>query len=254
MKIVLFILAALLLLLLLLIFYVKGNEGNSAKYSVRNMTPLADSPLKGKTLIFLGSSVTVGAASGKEAVADMIAHKHGANVIKEAVSGTTLTDKRSRYGGGRSYIDRMKDLDTHMHVDALILQLSTNDATTGQPLGKIGDSRELSDFDTKTILGAMEYIIAYARKTWHCPVLVYSGPDFHNETYRQMNEAVKDLQKKWDIGFIDLFDDPDINTRYITKEYMADAAVKPIHPTKKGYQAWLPYFEKEIISVLSENE
>ena len=46
-------------------------------------------------------------------------------------------------------------------------------------------------------------------------------------------------------------DDKDINTKYITKDYISDAGYKPIHPTRKGYQVWLPYFEKEIAKWVS---
>ncbi len=227
------------------------NEGNAEKYAVANMPKDENSPLKGKNLIFLGSSVTLGFASKHEAIADMIAHKDGANVIKEAVNGTTLVETRSKLGGGESYITRLKRLDKNLKVDALIVQLSTNDANSKIELGKISDSKDISSFNTKTIIGAMEYIIAYAEETWHCPTIIYSGPDFHNPLYTQMNEAVKELQKKWNIGFVDLFDDKDINTKYITKDYISDAGYKPIHPTRKGYQAWLPYFEKEIAKWVS---
>ena len=43
-----------------------------------------------KTIIFLGSSVTYGAASGGVSFADVICRNYGYNMIKEAVSGTTL--------------------------------------------------------------------------------------------------------------------------------------------------------------------
>ena len=37
--------------------------GNAEQYHLENVEPLADSPLKGKTICFLGSSVTNGSAS-----------------------------------------------------------------------------------------------------------------------------------------------------------------------------------------------
>ena len=40
-------------------------------------------------IIFLGSSVTYGSASGGVSFADMICEKNGYDLVKEAVSGTT---------------------------------------------------------------------------------------------------------------------------------------------------------------------
>ena len=41
--------------------------------------------------------------------------------------------------------------------------------------GKVTDERDPEAFDLQTIAGAMEYIISYAKSTWNCPVLFYSG-------------------------------------------------------------------------------
>ena len=64
--------------------------GNTGPYSVAATPALSDSPLAGKTYVFLGSSVTYGASSEGESMADFLAARHGAVCVKEAVSGTTL--------------------------------------------------------------------------------------------------------------------------------------------------------------------
>lgn len=46
-----------------------------------------------------------------------------------------------------------------------VCQLSTNDATNGLPLGSVSSGRELNDFDTQTVAGAIEYIVCYAQET-----------------------------------------------------------------------------------------
>ena len=46
--------------------------------------------LKDKTVLFLGSSVTYGSASGGVSFADLMVKECGIKMIKEAVSGTTL--------------------------------------------------------------------------------------------------------------------------------------------------------------------
>ncbi len=45
-----------------------------------------------KKIIFLGSSVTYGSAAGGVSFPDPICKKNGYEMIKEAVSGTTLVD------------------------------------------------------------------------------------------------------------------------------------------------------------------
>jgi hypothetical protein len=59
------------------------NRGNSAQYSVKNCEAL-DSSLKGKTVIFLGSSVTYGFASKGESFVDYLVAQDGLVAVKEA--------------------------------------------------------------------------------------------------------------------------------------------------------------------------
>lgn len=81
---------------------------------------------KQKSIIFLGSSVTYGAASGGISFADILCEKNGYGMVKEAVSGTTLTDD-----GPDSYVSRMKTINAGS-ADLFVCQLSTNDATCGK--------------------------------------------------------------------------------------------------------------------------
>jgi lysophospholipase L1-like esterase len=81
----------------------------------------------GKKIVFLGSSVTYGSAAGGVSFADIICERNGYEMIKEAVSGTTLVDE-----DGSSYVSRLKRIEEE-NVDLFICQLSTNDATKGYP-------------------------------------------------------------------------------------------------------------------------
>ncbi|CDC43915.1 putative uncharacterized protein [Firmicutes bacterium CAG:449] len=60
-----------------------------------------------------------------------------------------------------------KNFSKNEKIEHLIVQLSTNDISQNKPLGIISDSNEISSFNKQTVLGAMEYIIAYAKKTWN---------------------------------------------------------------------------------------
>ena len=192
-----------------------------------------------KKYIFLGSSVTYGSAAGGYSFVDMLAEKNQIDCIKEAVSGTTLVDN-----GPDSYVQRMiHNLDKEMECEQFVCQLSTNDATQGMPLGKVSVSIKLEDFDTSTIIGAIEYIICYARTTWQCPVTFYTNTYYDNKNYQKMVAIMYQLKEKWNIGLIDLWNSREM--REIEKSkydmYMADV----IHPTELGYREWwLPVFEK----------
>ena len=180
-----------------------GLPGNAASYSVENMKQLENSPLAGKRIVFLGSSVTYGASSIGVSFADFIAARNGAVMVKEAVSGTTLTDN-----GPDSYVARLKRLDRNKDADIFVCQLSTNDASQNKPLGIMAAG---SDYDTSTVAGAIEYIISYAKDTWHCPVVFYTSPRYDSKNYAVMTTLLHEIAEKWDITVIDMWNDVAFN-------------------------------------------
>ena len=182
------------------------NRGNYGEYSLKNTTTVENSPIKDKTVIFLGSSVTYGYGSMGVSFADFLEKTDGINVIKEAVSGTTLVDIKDN-----SYVSRMKTIDKNIKADAFVCQLSTNDATKEMPLGKISESYDINNFDIQTIAGAIEYIIAYAKTTWDCPVIFYTQAKYDSEHYAKMVDLLLEIQDKWDITVIDFWNDAEIN-------------------------------------------
>lgn len=187
-----------------------------------------------KTVLFIGSSVTYGSAADGESFADMLAD-FGCNVVKEAVSGTTLVDT-----GADSYVSRMKMMDASLKADLFVCQLSTNDASQGKPFGILDGS-----MDTSTIAGAIEFIIDYARKTWNCPVAFYTNPRYDSEPYAKMVALLKECAQKHSIGVIDLWNDEKFND--LTNEQRARYLADPIHPTREGYREWwLPVFAQAV--------
>ncbi len=189
-------------------------------------------PLDGKTFVFLGSSVTYGSASGGWSMADYIAEEFDCTVEKWAVSGTTLVTSSAN-----SYVARMENQMKRQKVcDHLIVQLSTNDATQNKPLGTISDSMNKEDFDTTTIIGAIEYIIASAKEKWDCEVSFYTGTKYDSAAYQKMVDALLEIQDKWGIGVLDLWNDEEMNavSDRDYSRYMSDS----IHPNKLGYKVW----------------
>lgn len=176
---------------------------------------------------FLGSSVTYGSNNYGNSYADFLRDDYGLTVNKKAVSGTTLIDN-----GSSSYVARMKaQISKNAPVDQLIVQLSTNDASQNKPLGSVSSSYKAEDQDTSTIIGAIEYIIAYAYETWGCDVIFWTNPKYTSSNYYAMYRALFAVQEKWDIGILDFYalGTPD-------SSYMSDS----IHPNEAGYRWMTP--------------
>lgn len=220
------------------------NRGNYGEYSIKNTSAIENSPIKDKTVIFLGSSVTYGYGSMGVSFADFLEKTDGIIAIKEAVSGTTLVDVK-----GNSYVSRMKTIDKNIKADAFVCQLSTNDATKEMPLGEISTGYDINDFDTQTVAGAIEYIIVYAKNTWDCPVVFYTQAKYDSDHYAKMVDLLLKIQDKWQIAVIDFWNDTEINN--ITEEQRKIYLIDHIHPTKAGYKEWwLPEFQESLYEVI----
>lgn len=175
--------------------------------------------LRDKTIFFLGSSVTYGAASGGISFADLMVERCGIKMIKEAVSGTTLADTMDK-----SYVSRLKKIDKNTKVDLFICQLSTNDADTNKVPNPV---------ETET---AIRFIITYIKQTFGCPIVFYTGTYFNNWRYEKMVHWLKDLKKEYDFHIIDFWDDPEMRavSEEDYKRYMHDS----VHPKYDGYSEW----------------
>ena len=214
--------------------------GNAPCYAPKQVKSVGHTSLTGKNVLYLGSSVTLGAAALEVSFAEYIAARNGNSFVKEAVSGTTLCDT---FPG--SYVARLKTVDIASRFDLFVCQLSTNDACRGLPVGKVTDET------TDTVCGAIRHIVRYVRDTWHCPIVFYTGAYFDNATYAAMVTQLLKLSQSENFTVADMYSDHDFNA--ITKEaydlYMAD----PIHPTRAGYlEWWTPFIEKALLKVFEK--
>lgn len=190
---------------------------------------------------FLGSSVTYGHANNGSSFVNEIQNLLQCVCVKEAVSGTTLANN-----GSNSYVARMlSNWDKNAKVDTLIVQLSTNDVSQNIARGTISDTKNPEDIDNTTTLGAIEYIIAYAKKTWNCEVVFYTNPKYSNAQYESLVKDLYQIQKKWGIGIVDFYyyKDMDPLSDETLASYMADA----IHPNAMGYR-WMGEVFAEYLS------
>lgn len=201
--------------------------GNSDEYALEKVEVIENSPLSGKNILYLGSSVTYGASSMRVSFVEYIAKRNNTTYVKEAVNGTTLVEN------GNSYVRRLKKIDKTQHFDLFVCQLSTNDSSQNKPLGKISED---DNYDTSTVCGAIEFIITYVRQTWNCPVVFYTGSYYESENYSAMVSALKQIQEKHGMFVADLYSDKEFNdiSSELYNLYMADQ----VHPTRAGYLKW----------------
>ncbi len=181
----------------------------------------------GVQAFFLGSSVTYGWASGGVSFVEMCAEALGWSVVKEAVSGTTMADL-----DGESYIARLRRTPETVRAGVFVCQLSTNDAARGVPLGALGQSPR----DERTVAGAIEAIVAEARRRWRAPIAFYTSPRFDSPRYGEMVALLSSAAERLGFSVIDLWNDAAFNDLSGEQRaaYMADA----VHPTREGYRAW----------------
>ena len=208
---------------------------NNEVFDLDNIKAIANSPLKGKKVAFLGSSITYG-EDGISFV-ECLAKRNSFYYLKEAVSGTTLVDF-----GPDSYIKRLKKINPNEKFDIFVCQLSTNDIAQNMPFG------DLDDKNVNTVLGAINYIYQYVKKKWNCPFIMYTSAYYDSENYQKLVNLVKKMKY---IKLIDMYSDVDFNNLTIEqrKLFMLDG----VHPSKLGYlKWWTPYIEKELYALIQK--
>lgn len=222
-------------------------KGNSAEYSPDEVDFNPTSPLVGKKMAFLGSSVTYGFAAKGKSFVDYLAARDGVVAIKSAISGTTLAGLEP---GG--YLDRLKsDFSTDQSYDLFVCQLSTNDNRHGRKLGQLTSDDQWTGFDVETTLGAIEEICRYVRTTFNCPLVFYTCLQNDPENkYADLIRALQHLRKKWEFSIIDLFHNQGL---IASTAAHPNAMFDDVHPTQEGYlKIWLPVFERELTAIVTE--
>lgn len=222
-------------------------KGNAAEYSPDEVDFNPTSPLVGKKMAFLGSSVTYGFAAKGKSFVDYLAARDGVVAIKSAISGTTLAGLEP---GG--YLDRLKsDFSTDQSYDLFVCQLSTNDNRHGRKLGQLTSDDQWTGFDVETTLGAIEEICRYVRTTFNCPLVFYTCLQNDPENkYADLIRALQHLRKKWEFSIIDLFHNQGL---IASTAAHPNAMFDDVHPTQEGYlKIWLPVFERELTAIVTE--
>lgn len=209
--------------------------------SIYGYQSLACHPLKGATIYHLGSSISYGHANSGVSFAEQIRDLTGSRMVKETVSGTTLTNQKEN-----SYAARWSKFTFDDSPDFLILQLSTNDfAQSGVTLGEASAGDKTGNFTPNTTASAIEYIIAQTReKSPDTKVIIYtcavtqSWSNNHPQYAAFINNQLKAIEQKWDVTVVDLY-----NADMLFDGVLADE----IHPNAAGYAAM---FTPNLINVM----
>lgn len=220
-------------------------KGNVAQYSPNAVAFNPQSPLVGKRVAFLGSSVTYGFAAKGKSFVDYLAARDGVKTVKSAISGTTLAGLEP---GG--YLDRLKkDFPTDQQYDLFVCQLSTNDNRHGKQLGQLTADDQRDGFNVETTLGAIEEVCRYVQTTFKCPLVFYTCLQNDPEhKYADLVQKLKKLQKKWGFYIIDLFHNQGLHASTAAHP---NAMFDDVHPTQEGYlKIWLPVFERELALII----
>ena len=99
--------------------------------------------------------------------------------------------------------------------------------------------------------GAIEYIIAYAKATWKAPIIFFTNTRYDDVRYAAMVDLLFQIQQKWGIGVIDLWNDPAMNA--VSSADRAVYMTDDVHPSSVGYREWwTPVMERYLIDHLGQ--
>ena len=170
-------------------------------------------------VFFLGSSITYGYAAGGYSFADYVNEHSDYEVVKEAVSGTTLSNCLPD-----SYYERLLKRGAE-GARVLLVQLSTNDASKGVALGGV------DSIDPKTSCGAINRIIDFGIDNG-CRVGFYATPVLGDDSFfAPIEGAMEMISAQRGVPFLDLNKDEKLKNLCGKPGYYAD----DIHPSKRGH-------------------
>lgn len=182
------------------------------------------------TVLFFGTDFTRG-KKGDISFVDQLQEKKLIHAMKFCSDDdVTLTKRRN----DNNYIDMLTSLPVDEYMPAYVMiEIPYGDIKRHSKIGEISDGAWCADFDTKTLIGAMEYIVIYCRDTWGCPVGFYTGYYPEDEDYQKLIDAMNIVAEKWKVDTIDFCNSPSITINDDNKkEYLASKH----YPTAQGYK------------------
>lgn len=201
-------------------------------------------PLYGKTVYHLGSSISYGHANNGTSFAEQIRDLTGSKMVKQTVSGTTLTNQKDN-----SYAARWSNFTFADNPEFLILQLSTNDfVQDGVTIGQVSEKDKIDGFEPNTTASAIEFIIERTKqKSPDTQIIIYtcavtqSWDNSHPQYGAFVDNQLREIAEKWNITVVDL---------YHADKLFSGILADDIHPNAAGYAA---IFTHNLINVMTES-
>ena len=169
-------------------------------------------PLKGKSALFVGDSITYGGTDG--GWVSRIGRENSLVVTNAGVSGSAISITNRVANGDRARILTQLENNKANTYDYVIMHGGMNDAWDSWEVGTLSDSFDVADFDNTTYAGGLEELFYYANEyypdatlgfivNYATPMSTTSGSAATSEVYFRM---AKQVCEKWGIPYIDLFD------------------------------------------------
>ena len=208
--------------------------------------------LKGKSALFVGDSITeaiceagIPALASRAGWPGRIGTANNMRVVNKGLSGASVSNCRAS-NTVLAQLQAMKN----QSFDLVILHGGVNDAWDSAPVGQMTDTDNFDEktFDQSTFAGGLEYLFWYAKENYPKSTLGYiinfKLPGATIGRLSDMSEyfdEAKRICEKWDIPYLDLYDNDELNVRMkgTTRYAMGDY----IHPNDRGYDILYPYVE-----------
>ena len=213
-------------------------------------------PLKGKTALFVGDSITYGGTDG--GWVSRIGRENSLIATNAGVSGSAISITNRVANGDRKRILTQLENNKANTYDYVIMHGGMNDAWDSWEVGSVSDSFDLADFDNTTYAGGLEELFYYAKQyfpdatlgfivNYATPMSTTSGSAATSGVYFRM---AKEVCEKWGIPYIDLFDgEVEVDGKMLSYSYdilkVEEAtnfrASGDVHINADGYDIISPY-------------
>lgn len=172
------------------------------------MPTVTDAALSGKSALFVGDSISVGAADTAMAYGwgGRIGRKYGMEWVNNSRSGATFAEDADNLTN-ETIVEQI-EIKGDKSFDYVIIEGGVNDASANRPLGKISNSYDINDFDRNTFAGALEAALAYATTTWpdaHIGfVVTFQVNTIDKSATSQYYNVARTVCQKWNVPYLDL--------------------------------------------------
>lgn len=203
------------------------------------------SPTLNKNIIFFGDSITYGHITNNYSWVNFIKDNYDFNLVTNA----GISDYRvSTYDDPNKWLVSQVQSHSTTDYDYIIMQGGINDVIYLTPLGEISSGKDSSLFDPKTFAGGLELYINEVKTKWPNAkvgyIISYFAPNYTErglrwtyDDHKKYVDLTKDILNKWEIKYIDLFDDKYSEILKVhTTEYLPDH----LHLNIDGYRLIYP--------------